>query len=137
MKNIFVGNLDFGATEDGVRSLFEAYGSVQRVSIKTDRDTGRSRGFAFVEMPDAAEAERAIAALNGTQFGGRALNVNEARPKTEGGGGRPFGGGGGGRGGGGYGGAGGGGGGYGGDRGGDRGGHGGGGGRSRGREPRY
>jgi cold-inducible RNA-binding protein len=135
MKNIFVGNLDFGATEDGVRSLFEAYGSVQRVSIKTDRDTGRSRGFAFVEMPDAAEAERAIAALNGTQFGGRALNVNEARPKTEGGGGRSFGGGGGGRGG--YGG-GGGGGGYGGDR--DRGGHGGGGGggRSRGgREPRY
>ena len=138
MKNIFVGNLDFGATEDGVRSLFEAYGNVQRVSIKTDRDTGRSRGFAFVEMPDAGEAERAIAALNGTQFGGRALNVNEARPKTEGGGGRPFGGGGGARGGGGYsGGNAGGGGGYGGDRGGDRGGHGGGGGRSRGREPRY
>ncbi len=142
MKNIFVGNLDFGATEDGVRSLFEAYGSVQRVSIKTDRDTGRSRGFAFVEMPDAAEAERAIAALNGTQFGGRALNVNEARPKTEGGGGRPFGGGGAGGGRGGYGGggnSGGGGGGYGGDRGSDRGGggHGGGGGRSRGREPRY
>lgn len=131
MKNIFVGNLDFGATEDGVRSLFEAYGQVQRVSIKTDRDTGRSRGFAFVEMPNEAEAERAIAALNGAQFGGRALNVNEARPKAEGsGGGRPFGGGGG-RGG--YGG--GGGGGYGGDR--DRGGHGGGGGRSRGREPRY
>ena len=139
MKNIFVGNLDFGATEDGVRSLFEAYGTVQRVSIKTDRDTGRSRGFAFVEMPDAAEAERAIAALNGTQFGGRALNVNEARPKTEGAGGRPFGGGGGGRGGYGGGAGGGGGGGYGGDRGGDRGGggHGGGGGRSRGREPRY
>ena len=142
MKNIFVGNLDFGATEEGVRSLFEAYGHVQRVSIKTDRETGRSRGFAFVEMPDEAEAERAIAALNGTQFGGRALNVNEARPKTEGGGGgRPYGGGGGGGrggyggGGGGYGG--GGGGGYGGDRG-DRGGHGGGGGRSRGgREPRY
>jgi cold-inducible RNA-binding protein len=134
MKNIFVGNLDFGATEEGVRSLFEAYGQVQRVSIKTDRDTGRSRGFAFVEMPDEAEAERAIAALNGAQFGGRALNVNEARPKTEGGGGRPFGGGGGGRGG--YAGGGGGGGGYGGDRG-DRGGHGGGGGRSRGREPRY
>jgi RNA recognition motif-containing protein len=139
MKNIFVGNLDFGATEEGVRSLFEAYGQVQRVSIKTDRDTGRSRGFAFVEMPDEAEAERAIAALNGAQFGGRALNVNEARPKTEGGGGgRPYGGGGGGgRGGGGGGYGGGGGGGYGGDRG-DRGGHGGGGGgRSRGREPRY
>jgi RNA recognition motif-containing protein len=136
MKNIFVGNLDFGATEEGVRSLFEAYGQVQRVSIKTDRDTGRSRGFAFVEMPDEAEAERAIAALNGAQFGGRALNVNEARPKTEGGGGgRSFGGGGGG-GRGGYG-QGGGGGGYGGDRGDTRGGHGGGGGRSRGREPRY
>jgi cold-inducible RNA-binding protein len=136
MKNIFVGNLDFGATEDGVRSLFEAHGTVQRVSIKTDRDTGRSRGFAFVEMPNESEAERAISALNGTQFGGRALNVNEARPKTEGGGGgRGFGGGGAGRGG-----FGGGGGGYGGDR--DRGGHsgggghGGGGGRSR-REPRY
>lgn len=138
MKNIFVGNLDFGATEDGVRSLFEAYGTIQRVSIKTDRDTGRSRGFAFVEMPNEAEAERAIAALNGTQFGGRALNVNEARPKTEGGGGgaggRGFGGGGGG-GRGGYGG-GGGGGGYGGDRERGGGGHGGGGGRSR-REPRY
>lgn len=132
MKNIFVGNLDFGATEEGVRSLFEAYGQVQRVSIKTDRDTGRSRGFAFVEMPDEGEAERAIAALNGAQFGGRALNVNEARPKTEGGGGRSFGGGAGGGGGrGGYGGSGGGG------YGGDRGGHGGGGGRSRGREPRY
>jgi cold-inducible RNA-binding protein len=130
MKNIFVGNLDFGATEDGVRSLFEVHGTVQRVSIKTDRDTGRSRGFAFVEMPNEAEAERAISSLNGTQFGGRALNVNEARPKTEGGGGgRGFGGAGGGRGG--FGG----GGGYGGDR--DRGGgHGGGGGRSR-REPRY
>lgn len=138
MKNIFVGNLDFGATEDGVRSLFEVHGTVQRVSIKTDRDTGRSRGFAFVEMPNETEAERAIAALNGTQFGGRALNVNEARPKTEGaGGGRPFGGAGGGRGG--YGGGGGGYGGGGGDRdrgGGGHGGHGGGGGRSR-REPRY
>ena len=135
MKNIFVGNLDFGATEDQIRSLFEAYGAVDRVSIKTDRDTGRSRGFAFVEMANEAEAERAIAALNGTNLGGRALNVNEARPKTEGGGGRPSGGGGG-RGG--YGG-GGGGGGYGGDRGGDRGGHGGGGGgggRQR-REPRW
>jgi cold-inducible RNA-binding protein len=128
MKNIFVGNLDFGATEDGVRSLFEAYGAVDRVSIKTDRETGRSRGFAFVEMANEAEAERAIAALNGSQFGGRALNVNEARPKTEGG---PRPGGGAGRGG--FGGGGNhGGGGGGGDR--DRGGHGGG--RSR-REPRW
>lgn len=134
MKNIFVGNLDFGATEDQIRSLFEAYGAVDRVSIKTDRDTGRSRGFAFVEMANEAEAERAIAALNGTNLGGRALNINEARPKTEGGGGRPAGGGGRG----GYAG-GGGGGGYGGDRGNDRGGHGGGGGgggRQR-REPRW
>lgn len=140
MKNIFVGNLDFGATEDQVRTIFEAYGTVDRVSIKTDRETGRSRGFAFVEMSNEAEAERAIAALNGTNLGGRALNVNEARPKTEGGGGgRSFGGGGGrpsGGGGGGYGG--GGGGGYGGDRGGgnDRGGDRGGGGKTR-REPRW
>ncbi len=131
MKNIFVGNLDFGASEEQVRSLFEAYGAVDRVSIKTDRETGRSRGFAFVEMANEAEAERAIAALNGTNLGGRALNVNEARPKTEsGGGGRPSGGGGN-RGG--YGG----GGGYGGDRGGDRGGHGGGGGGRQRREPRW
>lgn len=92
MKNIFVGNLDFGATEESIRSLFEQYGTVERVSLMTDRDTGRSRGFAFVEMSDAADAERAINALNGTNLGGRALNVNEARPKTEGG--RPGGGGG-------------------------------------------
>ncbi len=95
MKNIFVGNLDFGATEDTIRSLFEAYGTVERVSLMTDRDTGRSRGFAFVEMTDAEEADRAITALNGSNVGGRALNVNEARPKTSsgGGGGRPGGGG--------------------------------------------
>jgi cold-inducible RNA-binding protein len=102
LKNIFVGNLDFGATEDTIRSLFEAYGTVERVSLMTDRDTGRSRGFAFVEMTDAEEADRAITALNGSNVGGRALNVNEARPKTAGGGGgRPGGGGGGFRGGGG------------------------------------
>ncbi len=94
MKNIFVGNLDFGATEDTIRSLFEAYGTVERVSLMTDRETGRSRGFAFVEMTDAEEADRAINALNGSNVGGRALNVNEARPKTSGGGGgRPGGGG--------------------------------------------
>ena len=87
MKNIFVGNLDFGATESSVRALFEPYGNVERVSLVTDRDTGRSRGFAFVEMTDSAEADRAIAALNGTEMGGRALNINEARPKTQGGGG--------------------------------------------------
>jgi cold-inducible RNA-binding protein len=88
MKKLFVGNLDFGATEESIRSAFEAYGAVERVSLMTDRDTGRSRGFAFVEMTDASEADRAIAGLNGTNLGGRAINVNEARPKTEGGGGR-------------------------------------------------
>ncbi len=86
MKNIFVGNLDFGATEDSIRSLFEEYGAVERVSVLKDRDTGRSRGFGFVEMTNADEAERAINALNGTNFGGRPLNVNEARPKGDGGG---------------------------------------------------
>jgi len=85
MKNIFVGNLDFSATESSLRSLFEPYGNVERVNLVTDRDTGRSRGFAFVEMTDAAEADRAIAALNGTELDGRALNVNEARPKPQGG----------------------------------------------------
>jgi len=83
MKNIFVGNLSFGATEDSVKSLFEAHGAVDRVSIVTDRDSGQPRGFGFVEMPNDAEAERAIAALNGTDLGGRTLNVNEARPKAD------------------------------------------------------
>jgi cold-inducible RNA-binding protein len=87
MKNIFVGNLDFGATESSVRTLFEPYGSVERVNLITDRETGRSRGFAFVEMTNPAEADRAIEALNGTSIDGRQLNINEARPKTEGGGG--------------------------------------------------
>ena len=87
MKNIFVGNLDFAATESSVRSLFEPYGAVERVSVVTDRDTGRSRGFAFVEMLDPGEADRAITALNGSDLDGRALNINEARPKTQGGGG--------------------------------------------------
>ena len=94
MKNIFVGNLDFAATESSVRALFEPYGSVDRVNLVTDRDTGRSRGFAFVEMANTAEADKAINALNGHEMNGRALNVNEARPKTEGAG-RSFGGGGG------------------------------------------
>jgi cold-inducible RNA-binding protein len=83
MKNIFVGNLNFGATEDSVRSLFEQYGTVERVSIITDRDTGRAKGFGFVEMTANAEADQAIAALNGRELDGRALNVNEARPKTD------------------------------------------------------
>src|SRR5512138_2032385 len=96
MKNIFVGNLDFSATESSIRSLFEPYGNVERVNVVTDRDTGRSRGFAFVEMTDSAQADQAIAALNGANLDGRALNVNEARPKPAGGGGRGFGGGGGG-----------------------------------------
>ncbi|MEK7406740.1 MAG: RNA-binding protein [Acidobacteriota bacterium] len=83
MKNIFVGNLDFGASEESLRSLFEAHGTVERVNLVTDRDTGRSRGFAFVEMTNSAEADQAIAALNGVEMGGRALNINEARPKTD------------------------------------------------------
>ena len=100
MKKIFVGNLDFGATEESVRALFEPYGTVDSVSVITDRDTGRSRGFAFVEMADGAQADAAINALNGSNFGGRTLNINEARPKVDrpgggfgGGGGRPGGGG--------------------------------------------
>lgn len=94
MKNIFVGNLSFGATEDSIRSLFETHGTVGRVNIVTDRDTGQPRGFGFVEMANDSEGERAIAALNGTDLDGRTLNVNEARPKTErshGGGGGGFG----------------------------------------------
>jgi cold-inducible RNA-binding protein len=83
MKNIFVGNLSFGATEDAVRSMFQGYGTVDRVSLITDRDTGQARGFGFVEMSNNAEADRAIAELNGRELDGRALNVNEARPKAE------------------------------------------------------
>jgi len=103
VKNIFVGNLSFGATEDAVRSMFEAYGTVDRVNVVTDRETGRARGFGFVEMSVDAEAERAIAALNGRDLDGRALNINEAKPKEQrsggggGGGYRGGGGGGGGR----------------------------------------
>ena len=94
MKNIFVGNLSFNTNEDELRQIFEGYGQVDRVSIMTDRDTGRSRGFGFVEMASNEDGEKAIAALNGTQVGGRTINVNEARPKTErsgggGGGGGP------------------------------------------------
>lgn len=83
MKNIFVGNLSFNTTEDELRKSFEPYGQVDRVSILTDRDTGRSRGFAFVEMTNTEEGEKAIAGLNGSQLGGRTINVNEARPKAE------------------------------------------------------
>jgi RNA recognition motif-containing protein len=92
LKNIFVGNLAFSTTEDELRSMFESYGRVDRVSLMTDHDTGRSRGFAFVEMADEGEAEKAIAALNGSSVGGRTLNVNEARPKPARMGGGPGGG---------------------------------------------
>ena len=92
MKNIYVGNLSYDATEESVRSLFEAYGAVDRVSIVTDRDTGQPRGFAFVEMTDDDAATKAMEGLNGTKLGGRNLNINEARPKES----RPRGGGGGG-----------------------------------------
>ena len=101
MKNIFVGNLSFGTTEQEIRSIFETYGTVDRVNIVTDRDSGQSRGFAFVEMSNDAEGNNAIASVNGREIGGRALNVNEARPKTSGGGGGGGGGSRGGRGGGG------------------------------------
>jgi cold-inducible RNA-binding protein len=92
MKNIFVGNLSFGTTEDTLRSMFDSYGAVQRVNIVTDRDTGQARGFAFVEMSVDAEGNAAINGLNGKDLDGRALNVNEAKPKADrssgGGGGR-------------------------------------------------
>jgi RNA recognition motif-containing protein len=115
-KNIYVGNLVWDATADDLLALFQDHGQVARAQVITDRETGRSRGFGFVEMDDDAEAQRAVEALNGTNFRGRPLTVNEARPREDRGGG----GGGGGRGG------------YGG--GGGRGGYGGGGG---GRSPRY
>src|SRR5260370_40952734 len=83
MKKLFVGNVSFGATEDTIRSLFEAHGTVESVSLITDRDTGRSKGFGFVEMANDAEAQRAITAVNGREIDGRALTVNEARPKTD------------------------------------------------------
>ena len=97
MKNLFVGNMSFQTTESELQALFEQYGEVTRVQVMTDRDTGRARGFAFVEMANDEDAAKAIAALNGKEFGGRQLNVNEARPKPErGSGGGPRGGGGGG-----------------------------------------
>jgi RNA recognition motif-containing protein len=101
MKNLFVGNMSFSTTESDLRSIFEPFGEISQVNVITDRDTGRARGFAFVEMTNDEEAAKAIEALNGKELDGRALNVNEARPKAErggggGGGGRGFGGGGGG-----------------------------------------
>ena len=83
MKKIFVGNFSFSTTEADLREWFAPYGSVDSATVVTDRNTGRSRGFGFVEMPNNSEAEAAITALNGKDSGGRALTVNEARPKTE------------------------------------------------------
>ncbi len=114
VTNIFVGNLSYQTTQDELEAAFSQYGSVERVSLIRDRDTGQSRGFAFVEMANPEEANKAITGLNGRELNGRAMNVNEARPREERGSG--FGGGGG--------------------RGGSRGG-GGGGGFGRRREPRW
>ena len=117
-KKIYVGNLSYQTTSDELRDMFAQHGGVTSAEVLKDRETGRSKGFGFVEMGTDAEAQAAIAALNGKDFGGRALTVNEARPKEDrprgGGGGGGYGGGGGGGGGGGRGGRGGGGGGYGG-----------------------
>jgi RNA recognition motif-containing protein len=87
MSKIYVGNCPFSVTEEQLRDVFSAYGEVSSVSVITDRDTGRPRGFAFVEMSDSNAAQAAIRGVNGTELGGRTLNVNEARPKTNGGGG--------------------------------------------------
>ena len=81
MKNIFVGNLDFASREDDLQKLFEPFGAVASITIVRDRDTGNPRGFAFVEMSDAAQADAAIEALNGVRFHDRQLQLNEARPK--------------------------------------------------------
>lgn len=92
MKNLFVGNMSFQTTEDDLMALFQPFGQISRIHIVTDRETGRARGFAFVEMTDDAEAAKAIAGLDGKELGGRNLKVNEARPKGEGGPKRSFGG---------------------------------------------
>jgi len=99
MKNLYVGNLPHSTTEAELRNVFEAHGAVEKVTLVTDRETGRSRGFGFVEMTNASEADKAIAALNGTSLGGRPLTINEAKPKADRprGGDRRFGGGGRGR----------------------------------------
>ena len=81
--NIYVGNLSFDATEEDVREVFEAFGKVESAKIVQDKYSGRSRGFGFVEMPSADEAKAAISGLNGKEVKGRALSVNEARPRSE------------------------------------------------------
>ena len=83
---IYVGNLSYNTDQDALRDLFAQHGEVEDVHVPTDRQTGRPRGFAFVTMPNDSEAQAAIAALNGTELDGRSLNVNEARPRPEGGG---------------------------------------------------
>ena len=99
-KKLYVGNLTYGVTDSDLQRMFEAHGTVQSAQVIMDRDTGRSKGFGFVEMGSDQEAQAAITALNGKEMDGRNLTVNEARPKTEGGGRGGFGGGGGGGGGG-------------------------------------
>ncbi|HKD03190.1 MAG TPA: RNA-binding protein [Terriglobales bacterium] len=89
MKNLYVGNLPHSTTEADLRNIFAAHGAIEKITLVTDRDTGRSRGFGFVEMTNASEADNAIAALNGTDLGGRTLTINEAKPKSD----RPRGGG--------------------------------------------
>ena len=88
MKNIFVGNISFHTTEQEIRTLFETHGSVDRVNVVTDRDSGKPKGFGFVEMANDGEGIKAIAALNGQELDGRALTINESRPKYEGAGSR-------------------------------------------------
>src|ERR1700675_3413167 len=87
MKNLFIGNMSFQTTEADLRALFEPFGQITRVHIAMDRETGRARGFAFIEMPNDAEAAKAISGLDGKEVGGRNLKVNEARPKSATGGG--------------------------------------------------
>ncbi len=86
MKNIYVGNLDYGVNEDQLRAAFEAFGQVEKVTLIRDRDTGQPRGFGFVEMTNDGEADKAIQGLNGSTVGARAITVNEARPRVERGG---------------------------------------------------
>ena len=83
MKSLFVGNISYQTSEDSLRSAFERYGEVKRVKVVTDRDTGRPRGFAFIEMAQDDDAARAIGEMNGTRLDGRTLSVNEARPRAE------------------------------------------------------
>ena len=84
---IYVGNMSFSTSEQGLRAEFEKHGTVDEVTIVTDRETGRPRGFAFVNMPNASEGSAALEALNGTEIDGRTLNVSEARPRKDAGGG--------------------------------------------------